>query len=948
MTDLGTIRGQIRLDIRQAVAAYAALRAQNARTVYALRGTGDSFVGAGKTMGAAGGVMVYAFAKVVSAAAEFERKMDYFGAVTDTNAKKMQTLSDYTLQLAQDTIYSAGEIADGIIELGKAGVSAEQIMHGVGDAMASLGAAGDIPLAQSGQIITSTIQQFNMSAKEATHVADLLAGAANASIADISDLGVSLKYVGGVADAAGLKFDDTTTAISLLAKAGIRGSTAGTSLRQMIVSFGGATGPATEQLEELGIITKNGTNLFYDMEGRLKPLSKVFQILQDKTAGLTQKQRLMAFRTIFNNRALSAAAILSREGSKGFEKMSKAMSKISAADVAHKRLDNLSGDIEILKGNIETFMVKAGTPFQEQMRKWVQMLTKLVQAFGNLDPQTQKNIIQFIGMAGAALVVMGAINIVIGTIFRFVASMLKMAAGMKFLFKILRIVIFNLRWLAVILGGAVSATAAIVIAVILALGAAFIIAYKKSETFRNFVNGIGAWLMNNLVKPFVEGAKQIIEWFGKLAKDPQAAWDQLKSGVSDMVSSIGDWFARIPDLISSALDSAVQAIGLFIINATRWFLSLPGKILGIITSFVGKVTSLLTFRNVGYAIGFLIGTMVRLWLQLQIKVISIVLNLVNKVISFFSKLPARIGFLIGFLVGRAIGLFIKLAARLIALAAKIVTGVIRFFAKLPGRVAAFLANMTARGISLMVQLATNLPNLAAQAANGIINFLANLPSRIAGIFSRVVSTGARLMGQFKAKIGEMATGAATALVNGIQGMPAAVSGILDRCIEAIKSVITSAFNAVKDFAAGMWDGFKAGLDINSPSIIERQMMQMTDVIDKETKKISKRTMDVQKLSRKMAQTKFSIGDTVPSAASGYVKLASMHNRNLKRARTLQDSLENRRARDHQVRNQQASSHKLVHGELDISPNGRAFIRGTAQEVYDDNDSFSVTAGRMDY
>src|SRR5690349_21570121 len=150
MAFLGSISGQVRLDIRQAVAAYATLRAQNQRTVYALRGTGDAFVGAGKVMTGAGVGLIAIFGKAVSAAAEFERKMDYFGAVTDTNADKMARLSEFTLQLAADTIYSANEVAEGMVELGKAGVNAEQIMAGIGKAMTDLGAAGDIPLAESG------------------------------------------------------------------------------------------------------------------------------------------------------------------------------------------------------------------------------------------------------------------------------------------------------------------------------------------------------------------------------------------------------------------------------------------------------------------------------------------------------------------------------------------------------------------------------------------------------------------------------------------------------------------------------------------------------------------------------------------------------------------------------------------------------------------------------
>src|SRR3954471_16327036 len=101
--ELGSISGQIRLDIKQAVAAYATIRAQNARTVYALRGTGDSFIQAGKGFTLAGAGMIYIIGKAVKAAAEFERKMDFFGAVTGTTTGQMKELSKYTLKLGKDT-----------------------------------------------------------------------------------------------------------------------------------------------------------------------------------------------------------------------------------------------------------------------------------------------------------------------------------------------------------------------------------------------------------------------------------------------------------------------------------------------------------------------------------------------------------------------------------------------------------------------------------------------------------------------------------------------------------------------------------------------------------------------------------------------------------------------------------------------------------------------------
>jgi TP901 family phage tail tape measure protein len=946
MADLGTIRGSIVLDVRKAVAAYAALRAQNARTVYAMRGTGDSFVQSGQGMATAGAVMVYAFAKVVQAAAEFERKMDYASAVSGTTGQMMDRLGDHALDVAEKTIYSANEIADGFIELAKAGVTAEQIIGGIGNAMANLGAAGDIPLAQSGQIITSTIQQFDLAARDATKVTDLLAGAANASIADISDIGVSLKYVGGVANAAGLSFEDTSTAISLLAKAGIRGSTAGTSLRQMIVSLGGATGPARDALSDLGILAADGSNKFFDAQGNVKSLSDVFQILQNSTADLTNKQRLMYLRTIFNNRALSAASILTRDGAKGFKAMNKEMSKVTAAEVASERLDNLSGDIEILQGNIETMMVRAGGPFQEQMRQWVQTLTKLIQKFDELDPAMQKNIVKFVGLGGAALLAMGAFNIIVGTIFRFVASMMKMAAGVKFAASILKILLVNARWIAVLFGGplvaaigAISAPVWAVIGVIALLAAGFVIAYKKITPFRNAVNTVA--------KSIADGAVQIAKWFKTLVTEPGKAWAQLKKGTADAVARIGELFSQLGTKISDWVGGVLGSVGRFVSGVGSKIAALPGRVLGIITGMVAQVTEWLSFRNVGYVIGFMVGTVVRFFALLPVRIFSIMARLITGVIGFFAKLPAKIGYIIGFMIGKVIGFFIRLGARMLSLTIRAVVGVINFFAKLPGRIHSFLVNMVTRAIGAMVTFATNLPRYAAQAKDGIINFIQELPGRIATFLATMATRARQKLTEFKDNALDMARGMASGFMDAIRGLPGQVAGIADEIIQAFRDKITEAANAVRDFGRGMWDGFRDGIGMHSPSHFERAAWQITGVLEAETKKMAKKTMEVQKLSKKLAQTSFRVGDPgAPPSAQRYASLASMQSRNQNRARTLMAAQGGQRDRD-RAPDDRRRRDRIVSGELDLTPSGRAFIRGVAEEVYDDNDSFQESTGRMD-
>lgn len=936
---LGTVSGQVRLDVRQAVAAYAMVRAQNARTVYALRGAGDSFVGAGKVMGAAGLGLVAVFGKAVTSAAEFERKMDFFGAVTDTNAAKMRKLSDYTLQLATDTIYSADQIAEGFIELGKAGVNADQIIRGIGQAMANLGAAGDIPLAESGQIITSTIQQFDLSARDAVKVVDLLAGAANASIADITDIGVSLKYVGGVANAAGLNFEDTATAISLLAKAGIRGSTAGTSLRQMIVSLGGATGPATEQLKELGIIAEDGSNKFFDAQGNAKSLSEVFQILQTHTADLTNKERLMALRTIFNNRALAAASILTRDGAKGFREMNKEMSKTSAAEVASKRLDNLSGDLEILRGNIETLFIRGGSPFQDTVRGWVQSLTNLLKAFGDLDPATQKTIFQTIGMTGAILTAMGAFSIILGTIFRFAASMYKMGAAIVFVVKFLRGFLFLL---GLITGGAVGPFLLIAAAVI-AIGAAFVIAYKKITPFREWVNSVGSSFMNNFVNPIVSGLKVVGKWLGLLIKNPGAAWDQLQNAATKALSQIGEWLGKLPGLAAAGLGKLGALAGQAIMAVVGWFLSLPGRVLGALTGFVAKVASLFTFRNVGALLGLFVQMVVNRFITLPALILTALLRLSAVVWRVFGQLGQRAAFLVGFMIGRILLLMGKLALAMGRLALRGVMATIRFFQQLPGRVGAFIGNTVSRGISLFNKIATSLPRIAAQAVSNVIKWVSDLPGRVGTFMANTVNRARTAL----SKLPSVARNAALSLFNGFMGivgdLPGTVGRVVGNLIDAFRGAIRSAYEAAKDFAGGLWDGFKKGLGISSPSFIERAAFSMNKTMVDETKKLADQTMAIQKIGKKYASMSFSLGDL--SGPSGVNALAMSQAMNRKRIETLMGGREGRPTSITLNRNGSDTS-RLVDGELRIDPSGRAFIRGVAEDTYETGYEFDDDLERM--
>ena len=945
---LGTVSGQIRMDVRQAVAAYAAVRAQNSKLMYALRGSSESFIRSGKAMVGAGAGLVYIFGKAVNSAAEFQRRMDFFGAVTNARKKDVRELSKFILDLATNSIFSANEIADGVIELGKAGIHTKDILGGIGKAMVNLGASADIPLADAGQIITSTLKTWNLQAGRATHVVNELQGAANATIADVTDIGVSLKYVGGIAATTGISLDDTINAISLLAQAGIRGSTAGTSLRQMLVSLGGATKPAHKELENLGIILKNGTNLFYDQRGNIKPLAQVYQILQNHTKKLNNEQRLAALRTIFNNRALAAASILTRAGAKGFDRMNKAVKSTTAADIAHKRLNNLSGDLKKLKSNLDVLFIRGGSPFQKQARKWVQSITDLVKAFGKLDPHTQKMIIQSIGMAGAILIAMGAFNLIIGTLLKFIGHMIQMGAAVKFVFKIIKILVFNLRafWafvvgpLAEALGISVAALLGWVL-VIAAVVAAVVILYKKWAPFRHLVDTVAKAIWNAI--------KAVARFAATVAKHVPGVWRAFTNGVKNAWNAVKNFFTGLVRGAKNWLSAAGRNIGNFVKGVINWFKQLPARVEHIITSFVMTVTKALTFRNLGFVIGFVIGRMIR-WFLIGVKtVVLLVARGVVAVINWFRKMGPRVGHAIENLVVRAVILMQRLAKRIGNAAKNAVTAVVHWFQKLPGRVAAFVVRMVTRAVTLFNRARVALPRLAGQATNSVITWFRKLPGRVISFVQRMVSRAINLLQNLAHKAQKFGDDIYNGIVTGIQGLPGAVQGILGKVISAIKGVIQQGFNAVKDFASGLWHGFKAGLGINSPSFIEKAMWQITGVMEGETKKISKHTMRVQQLSKQLAATGWGGADLRDMRGrAGIVDLASMHARNRNRFRDAANRSGRREIRIAHRDDRRNDPNRRFALDITNWHEGRGHMREIAEDAIDDNQSFEMTVSGMDY
>lgn len=792
--DLGSAHGSVVINAAQALATLAALRRSSAATVGTLNTVGRASITAGTGVAAVGVGIGAVFALAVKKSAEIEKKISYIKGITGIQGKEVDVLREKIIQLGQDSAYTAGEVADGFTELTKAGATTQQLIGGVGDAMITLGQSADISLTDAATALVSISSTFGIAAKDASHIADTLQGAANASIISVEDMAVSFKYAGGVAANLGLSLEDTATAISILGNAGIKGSTAGTSLRRIFLQLTPRTDKAADAMKKLGIITKDGTNRFYDAEGNAKDLSKITEILRTSTEGLTAEMKQKALATIFGDRAINSAIALSKGGSKAFDKMQKTIGNVKAADVAAERLNNLAGKWEILKGTIDSALIRAGAPAQKPLMEIVTLITKLINAFNGLSPSTQAMIVRFALITGAVFLLVGGFLIIVGTIFRAAAVFMQLANVIKIVSMQMKLFIAIQR---AANGAMLFSPITLIIVALVALVLAFIYAYKHSERFRKIVDKVAGVLKN---------AAQVVWQFIKAIPD----------AVSKAWTATVNFFKMIYDAVVGFIQSAISFI------KTNWYL--------ILAIFGGPLTLALA-----------------LFYKFHDQIIAVAGKVVTGVINFLKALPARIGFLLGFIIGLAIRFQIQFYTWMIQTAIKVVRGVISFFRQLPGRIWGIFVAIFNFAIRFYTFMITKAIAIGRGFVNGLINFFKQLPGRIWNIIIFVMQKLDQFRQNAIAKAGAIATGFKNGVIDGIKALPGLVSGVLGNVIQAFKDVITQGFNAAKDFAGGLWRGFKKGLFGSPRTKIEYAVEDMTDTVDRETNSLRKQVKTLQRL-----------------------------------------------------------------------------------------------------
>lgn len=322
----------------------------------------DMLVGAGISYGIYDTIKTYK---------DFSAQMSAVGAISGATSEEMAILTDKAKEMGAKTSFSASEAGKAFEYMAMAGWKTADMTAGI-EGIMNLAAASGEQLGTVSDIVTDALTAFGLQASDSAHFADVLAAASSNSNTNVGMMGYTFKYVAPLAGALKYSIEDVSLAIGLMANAGIKGEQAGTSLRTILTNLSNPGKLTAEAMDKLGISIKNS-------DGTVKPFMQTLQDLRKSFNGLSEVDKIQFASDIAGADAQSGLLAIVNASEDDFSKLTSAILDADGAakKMADTRLDNLSGDLDMLSSAWESFqlalMEGSGSNF---MREFLQGVTK--------------------------------------------------------------------------------------------------------------------------------------------------------------------------------------------------------------------------------------------------------------------------------------------------------------------------------------------------------------------------------------------------------------------------------------------------------------------------------------------------------------------------------------------------------------------------------------------
>lgn len=335
-----------------------------------------------------------AYMECVEVAGNFEQAMSAVEAIANSNTSEMAALTAEAKELGATTKFTAQQSANAMEYMAMAGWDAREMLNGM-DGVINLAAAAGEDLAQVSDIVTDNLSAFGLQAADTAHFADVLAAAAANSNTNISIMGETFKSSSSVAGALGYSVEDVAVMVGLMANNAVKGSRAGTALRNI---FNGLLGGVTLTAEAFGELDYSAVN----SDGSMKGLMETVKDLRGYFDEMTEAERVNNAMAIAGMRGYNGLLAILNATDEDFQSLYASINDCSGAAerMAKVKLDNLNGDITLANSAMEALQSTIGEQFNPELRELTQLKTELLNGLNDFiieNPALAKGV-----MAGAA------------------------------------------------------------------------------------------------------------------------------------------------------------------------------------------------------------------------------------------------------------------------------------------------------------------------------------------------------------------------------------------------------------------------------------------------------------------------------------------------------------------------------------------------------------------
>lgn len=297
----------------------------------------------------------------IETGADFIDMMTTVGAISGATENQMSGLSETAQTLGLRTMFMSMDIASGMKYLAMAGNDANQIQEMISGAAMMANATG-LELGGKGgtaDLLTNIMRTFKLEGQQAADiVGDQLTKAALSSNVSMIDLAESIKYSAASMVTLKQQLPQVAAMIGILGNAGIQGSMAGTSIRNMAdyltQSITNPNFKGAKALAKLGL----GKQDFVDANGDLQDFAVILEKIGTATQGLSTVDQNAVFKSIFGVRGMRAAVAIMRDTEGYFDLLNKIQNNSAgfAEEVVGKRMETLAGKIDIVQSAAENLM----------------------------------------------------------------------------------------------------------------------------------------------------------------------------------------------------------------------------------------------------------------------------------------------------------------------------------------------------------------------------------------------------------------------------------------------------------------------------------------------------------------------------------------------------------------------------------------------------------------